>query len=125
MIINHNWREVRRLMWDYVGIVRSRERLLTAASRLALIREEVERFYRRFEVDSDLLELRNISWLAEIILRLATARRESRGLHYIRDFPERNDVEFRRDSVLGRVGGVSWGDTIQDAAPAGDDHERA
>ncbi len=123
MIINHNWREVRRLMWDYVGIVRSRERLHTAASRLALIREEVERFYRRFEVDTDILELRNITWIAEVILRLATARRESRGLHFVRDFPERNDVEFRRDSVLGRVGGVSWGDTIQDTARPGDDHE--
>jgi L-aspartate oxidase len=125
MIINHNWREVRRLMWDYVGIVRSRERLITAASRLALIREEVERFYRRFEVDTDILELRNITCLAEIILRLATARRESRGLHFVRDYPDRNDGEFRRDSVLGRVGGVSWGDTIQDTTAPGDADERA
>ncbi len=115
MIINHNWEAVRRLMWDYVGVLRSDERLATAAPRLQLIREEVERFYRRFAVDPDLLELRNISLVAEMILRLATARRESRGLHANRDCPETDDMHFRRDSVLGRVGDVTWGATIPDS----------
>jgi L-aspartate oxidase len=114
-IINHNWEEVRRLMWNYVGVVRSDERLATAAPRLALIRAEVDRFYRRFAVDPDLLELRNITLVAEIILRMARARRETRGLHINRDHPEA-DAAFRRDSVLGRVGDVSWGDTIPDPA---------
>jgi L-aspartate oxidase len=112
VIINHNWDVARRLMWDYLGIVRSDERLAAAAPRLALIRADVERFYRRYEVDPDLLELRNITLLAEIILRLATARRESRGLHMNRDYPSPDDVRFRRDSVLGRIGEVSWSDTI-------------
>jgi len=112
VIINHNWQEVRRLMWDYVGVVRSNERLADAARRLELIREEVDRFYRRFAVDPDLLELRNIVLVAEIILRQATARKESRGLHYNRDHPERDDLHFRRDTVLGRMGDVSWGGTI-------------
>ena len=90
-------------------------RARAAAPRLQLIREEVERFYRRFAVDPDLLELRNISLVAEIILRLATARRESRGLHANRDCPETDDMHFRRDSVLGRVGEVTWGGTIPDS----------
>jgi L-aspartate oxidase len=114
VIINHNWEEVRRLMWDYVGVARSNERLVGAAPRLKLIRTEVDRFYRRFEVAPDLLELRNITLVAEMILRLATARRETRGLHVNRDYPETDDIHFRRDSVLGRVGDVSWGDTIPD-----------
>ncbi len=119
VIINHNWDAVRRLMWDYVGIVRSDERLAAAASRLALIREEVERFYRRFAVDPDLLELRNITLLAEIILRLATARKESRGLHFNRDYPTPDDARYRRDSVLGRMGEVSWSDTIPEGETVG------
>ncbi len=112
VIINHNWDAVRRLMWDYLGIARSDERLTAAAPRLALIRQDVERFYRRFEVDPDLLELRNITLLADIILRMAGARKESRGLHINRDYPAPDDVHFRRDSVLGRIGDVSWSETI-------------
>ena len=107
-------------MWNYVGIVRSDERLAGAARHLALIREEVDRFYRRFAVDSDLLELRNLTLVAEIVLRLATARRESRGLHFNRDYLEPDDIHYRRDSVLGRVGDVTWGNTIPDAPGTGD-----
>jgi len=113
VIIEHNWEAVRRLMWNYVGVVRSDERLGDAGRSLHVIEEEVDRFYRRFAVDPDLLELRNIVLVAGIILRQATARKESRGLHYNRDHPERDDLYFRRDSVLGRVGDVSWGDTIE------------
>src|SRR5262245_61841240 len=113
VIIEHNWDAVRRLMWNYVGVVRSDERLAAAARSLRLIEEEVDRFYRRYTVDPDLLELRNIVLVAGIILRQATARKESRGLHFNRDHPERDDLYFRRDSVLGRVGDVSWGDTIE------------
>ena len=73
----------------------------------------MDRVYRRYAGDPDLLERRNIVLVAGIILRQATARRESRGLHFNRDHPERDDLYFRRDSVLGRVGDVSWGDTIE------------
>jgi L-aspartate oxidase len=113
VIVEHNWDAVRRLMWNYVGVVRSDERLAAAARSLGIIEEEVDRFYRRFAVAPDLLELRNIVLVAGIILRQATARKESRGLHTNRDHPERDDLYFRRDSVLGRVGDVSWGDTIE------------
>jgi len=118
VIINHNWDSVRRLMWDYVGIERSDQRLEYAAARLSLIREEVDSFYRRFMVDPDLLELRNIALLADVILRMASARKETRGLHVNRDYPEPDDLRFRRDSVLGRVGDVSWGSTIEDSEKA-------
>jgi L-aspartate oxidase len=79
-------------MWDYVGIERSDERLAEAVSRLELIRDEVDRFYRRFDVDANLLELRNIVLVAGIVLQLASARRESRGLHQNRDHPAPDDV---------------------------------
>jgi L-aspartate oxidase len=118
VIVNHNWDAVRRLMWDYVGIVRTDERLRLAAPRLQLIRDEVERFYRRFAVDPDLLELRNLTLVAEVILRLATARLETRGLHVNRDHPRSDDL-FRRDSVLGRVGDVSWGNSIPQPSAIG------
>ncbi|NNF06832.1 MAG: L-aspartate oxidase [Candidatus Eisenbacteria bacterium] len=113
-ILNHNWRSVRRLMWGYVGIERSNERLATAAPRLALIKQEVDRFYRRYAVDTDLLELRNLTLIAELILRLATERKESRGLNYNRDYEGPDNVFYKRDSILGRVGDVSWGTTIPD-----------
>jgi L-aspartate oxidase len=118
VVINHNWESVRRLMWDYVGVVRLDERLSDAAPRLELIRGEVDRFYRRYAVDPDLLELRNITLVAEMILKMATARKESRGLHTNRDYPKRDDLRYRRDSVLGRVGDVSWSGTIADPAEA-------
>jgi L-aspartate oxidase len=117
VIVNHNWQAVRRLMWDYVGIVRTDERLAAAAARLELIRDEVDRFYRRFTVDPDLLELRNLVTVADAILRMATARRESRGLHANRDHPGPS-TEFRRDSILSRLGGVSWGETVAEPVSA-------
>ena len=87
--------------------------MLSEAARLQLIREEVDRFYRRFVVDADLLELRNLVLVSDAILRMATARRESRGLHWNRDHPSSRE-EFHRDSILSRLGGVSWGEPIPD-----------
>ncbi len=86
--VAHNWEELRRVMWNYVGIVRSGARLRRARRRIALIRGEIEDYYRRFAVDRDFLELRNLAQCAELIVEGALARRESRGLHQITDFPK-------------------------------------
>ena len=99
---SYNWDAVRRLMWDYVGIVRTDERLAKAARRLALIRQEVEADYDRFVLDADLVELRNLAHVAELIVRCARHRPESRGLHYNLDH-RRRQAALRRDTVLRRV----------------------
>ncbi len=100
MAFDHDWDAVRRLMWDLVGIVRSDERLARAARRLAVLREEIEQSYRAYVLDADLVELRNIALLADLIIRSARRRRESRGLHWNRDHPERDDRRFRRDTLI-------------------------
>jgi L-aspartate oxidase len=119
VIVDHNWDAVRGLMWDYVGIVRSEERLASALARLHLIRDEVESFYRRFPVDADLAELRNITLVAELIIRCATARKESRGLHYTVDHPERDDAAFARDTLVSSTLGVRLGPPVASASDAG------
>lgn len=100
VLLSHNRRELKRLMWDHVGIVRSRYRLEEAVERIGLIKHSVDRYYSTHALSYYSIELRNMATVAELIITCALARRESRGLHFIVDYPQTDDQHWKKDTVI-------------------------
>ena len=98
VVIKHSWQALRRLMWDYVGIVRTNRRLKRAATHLRILEQEVDDYYASFTITKELLELRNLTLVSSLMVACARERKESRGLHYNSDYP--NTLESSQDSVL-------------------------
>jgi L-aspartate oxidase len=105
VLVSHNWDQIRRLMWNYVGIVRTEKRLALVQERLRAIASEVNQHYRDYILTPDLIELRNIAQVAELIVRCACIRKESRGLHYLVDFPKPDDAHWKKDTIIQRQDG--------------------
>lgn len=105
VVIQHNWHELRLFMWDYVGIVRTTKRLERALRRITMLQQEIDEYYAHFRVSNNLLELRNLVHVAELIVRCAMMRKESRGLHYTLDYPEQ--LEHSGPSVLSPLAHIN------------------